>query len=54
VRPYLEKNPSPKRTDVVAQGVVPEFKPQHCKEKERERERERRLEGNLQNGRQYL
>jgi hypothetical protein len=32
-RPYLEKNPSQKRTDGVAQGVSPAFKPQHHKRK---------------------
>jgi hypothetical protein len=32
VRPYLKKkNPSQKRVGGVAQGVGPEFKPQHCK-----------------------
>jgi hypothetical protein len=32
-RPYLEKNPSQKRTGGVAQGVGHEFKPQYCKRK---------------------
>jgi hypothetical protein len=27
------KNPSPNRTDGVAQGCSPEFKPQYCKKK---------------------
>jgi hypothetical protein len=34
VSPYLEKNPSQKRTDGVAQGVGPEFKLQHWKRKQ--------------------
>jgi hypothetical protein len=33
MRPYLEKNPSPKRASGVAQGVGPEFKSQPCKKK---------------------
>jgi hypothetical protein len=32
--PYLEKIHHKKRADGVAQGVGPEFKPQHCKKKE--------------------
>jgi hypothetical protein len=32
---YLEKNPSQKRTDGVAQGVGPEFKPQYLKKKKK-------------------
>jgi hypothetical protein len=35
VRPYLEKNPSQIRACGVAQGVGPEFKPQHCKKKKK-------------------
>jgi hypothetical protein len=36
------KNPSQKRADGVAQGLVPEFKSQyHKKRKKREREREK-------------
>jgi hypothetical protein len=31
-RPYLKKNPSQKRAGGVAQGVGPEFKPQHRKQ----------------------
>jgi hypothetical protein len=31
VRPYLEKNPSQKRTGGVAQGIGPGFKPQYRK-----------------------
>jgi hypothetical protein len=30
-----QKNPSQKRTSIVAPGVGPEFKPQHCKEKKK-------------------
>jgi hypothetical protein len=33
MRPYLEKNPSQKRAGGMAQGVVPEFKPQYHKKK---------------------
>jgi hypothetical protein len=31
MRPYLEKNPSRKRTGGVAQGIGPEFKSQSAK-----------------------
>jgi hypothetical protein len=40
-RPYLRKNPSPKRAGGVTQGVGPEFKPKYCNERERERQTER-------------
>jgi hypothetical protein len=33
LRPYLEKNPSQKRTGGMAQGVGPEFKPQYYQNK---------------------
>jgi hypothetical protein len=33
MRPCLEKNQSQKGAGGVAQGVGPEFKPQHCKKK---------------------
>jgi hypothetical protein len=31
MRPYLKKNPSPKRAGGMVQGVGPEFKAQYCK-----------------------
>jgi hypothetical protein len=39
VSPYLKKNPITKRTDGVAQGEGPEFKPQYCK-KEKKKKKE--------------
>jgi hypothetical protein len=38
------KNPSQKRTDEVAQGVGPKFKPQYHKKKKKKRQRERKKE----------
>jgi hypothetical protein len=37
VRPYLEKNPSQKKADGVAQGVGPEFKTQYHKKKKKKK-----------------
>jgi hypothetical protein len=33
MKPYLKKNPSPKRASGGAQGVGPEFKPQYNNKK---------------------
>jgi hypothetical protein len=35
MRPYLKRKPSQKRACGVAQGVGPEFKPQHCKKEKK-------------------
>jgi hypothetical protein len=37
MRPYLEKNSSPKRIGGVAQGVGPEFKLQYCQKKKKKK-----------------
>jgi hypothetical protein len=37
MRPYLEKPPHKNGAGGVAQGVGPEFKPQHCKKKKQRR-----------------
>jgi hypothetical protein len=37
MRPYLEKNPSPKRAGGVARGVGPEFKPSTGEKKKKKK-----------------
>jgi hypothetical protein len=37
MRPYLEKQPSQRKTDGVAKGEGPEFKPQYHKRKKKRR-----------------
>jgi hypothetical protein len=39
-RPYLEKNPLPKRAVGVTQGEGPEFKPQYCQKKKEKRKKD--------------
>jgi hypothetical protein len=38
VRFYLKKTLCKKRAGGVAQGIGPEFKPQHCKKKKKKKE----------------
>jgi hypothetical protein len=42
-----QKNPIQKRAGGVAQGVGPEFKPQHCKKKKREKKRKSKMEDKI-------
>jgi hypothetical protein len=42
LRPYLKKTLPKKNAGGVAQGVGPEFKPQHCKKKKKERKKKKK------------